>query len=134
MPTVEPDLTASRYGRRRRGLSRRAWTVIAVVGVTLGVIAAWIVAQQQTKDSFQADVVAFDVVSDHEASVTLRVLHSSGEPAECDVAAQAQDHSYVGEATIEVPRTDSAETAVTDLVATERRAVTVVVLGCRLAD
>ncbi|TNC48111.1 DUF4307 domain-containing protein [Mumia zhuanghuii] len=132
MPTTEPDLTASRYGRRRQGLSRRTWTVIAVVGVTLGVIATWIVAQQQTKDSFQADVVAFDVLSDHQTSVTLRVFHSSGKPAECDVAAQAQDRTYVGEKTIPIPRTAKGDTAVSDVITTERRAVTAIIVDCRL--
>ncbi|QMW67182.1 DUF4307 domain-containing protein [Mumia sp. ZJ1417] len=134
MPTTQPDLTASRYGRRSKGLSRRTWTVIAVVGVTLGVIAAWFVAQYQTEDSFQADVVAFDVLSDHETSVTLRVFHSSGKPAECDVAAQAQDKSYVGEKTITIPRTTTGNTATTDVVSTERRAVTVVIQECRLTS
>ncbi|MGH1561971.1 DUF4307 domain-containing protein [Mumia sp. DW29H23] len=133
MPTTDPDLSISRYGGRRR-LSRRTWTVIAVVGVTLGVIAAWFVAQYQTQDSFQADVVAYDVLSDHEISVTIRVVHPSGDPAECDVAAQAQDHSYVGEKTFRVERTDSDRTQVRDTIATERLAVTATVVECRLAD
>ncbi|MBW9206880.1 DUF4307 domain-containing protein [Mumia sp. zg.B53] len=133
MPVTDPALSTSRYGERRT-LSRRTWTVIAAVGVTLGVIAAWFVAQAQAGDSFQADVVAYKVLSDHEISVTVRVLHPSGDPALCEVAAQAEDHSYVGEATIRVDRTDTDEIQVRDVVATERRAVTATVVSCRLAD
>lgn len=133
MPTTDPDLSTSRYGGRRK-LSRRTWTVIAVIGVGLGVVAAWFVAQYQTRDAFQAGVVAYEVLSDHEISVTIRVVHPSGDPAECDVAAQARDHSYVGETTFRVERTDSDQTQVRDVVTTERPAVTATVVGCRLAD
>ncbi|WP_370618115.1 DUF4307 domain-containing protein [Mumia sp. Pv 4-285] len=133
MPSTEPDLSTTRYGGRKP-LSRRTWAIISVVGVTLGVVAAWFVSDAYNSNRFHADVMAYEVTSDHAISVTIRVDHSSGDPAQCDVAAQAADHTYVGETTFDVPRTDGDESIVTDVVATERRAVTAVVQECRLLD
>ena len=87
-----------------------------------------------SEEKFKEVNEAYEVLSDHEISVTVRVLHPSGDPASCEVAAQAEDHSYVGEATIRVDRTDTDEIQVRDVVATERRAVTATVVSCRLAD
>ncbi|MFC6148000.1 MULTISPECIES: DUF4307 domain-containing protein [Mumia] len=133
MPSTEPDLSTSRYGGRKP-LSRRTWAIISAVGITLGVVAAWFVADYATSNRFDADVMAFDATSDHTISVTIRVNHSTGDPAECDVAAQAADHTYVGETTFAIPGTDGDDSIVTDVIATERRAVTAVVQECRLLD
>ncbi|KHL10962.1 uncharacterized protein DUF4307 [Mumia flava] len=134
MSSTPSDLSTSRYGRRTAP-GRRFWIVLAVVGVGLGVLGSWWLSSwQQDQVTAAAKVVAYDVLSDHQIEVTIDAFHVDGRAAECDVAAQAVDHTYVGERTIAVPAADDDRTSVREVIDTERRAVSADVTSCRLTD
>jgi hypothetical protein len=82
----------------------------------------------------QSQVRAYDVLSEHEAQVQLRVLRENRTTeAVCRLQALAEDHAVVGEVTL--PVTDGAEDQTLQLsIRTERRATTVTSSGCTTPD
>jgi hypothetical protein len=122
------DLT-SRYGTRRR--PRWLWPVISAVGITLGIaFAAWVGFQDKP---VSAQVFNYEVVDDHQVTMTLEIHRPEPRAVSCTVFAQAADHTVVGEKTVEVPPSDE-ETILLDVtVQTELRAVNGVLRTCELA-
>ncbi|HUQ00228.1 MAG TPA: DUF4307 domain-containing protein [Aeromicrobium sp.] len=117
----------SRYGRR--GAHRWTWPVVAVIGIAVLVAwAAWVAFQPRPVD---AVLWGYDVLDDHRVRVTLELHRPQPVAVQCDVYAQAQDHSTVGERTIDIPADD--RTRVRAVITTERRAVNGVLRGCRPA-
>jgi hypothetical protein len=82
----------------------------------------------------QSQVLAFDVVSDHEAQVQLQVVRANRTTeAVCRLQALAEDHAVVGE--VLLPVTDGDEDQTVQLsIRTERRATTVSSSGCTTPD
>jgi hypothetical protein len=124
---------AYRYGMPSR-TNRLVATVMvgALVAGAFGFV-GWTVLFHGTPE-VQSQVRTFDVVSDHEAEVSLQVLreHRTTE-AVCRLQALAADHAVVGEATL--PVTDGDEDQVLSLsIRTDRRATVVTSLGCTTAD
>lgn len=120
---------SSRYGTRDR--PTWLWPVIAVIGIAVGVaFAAWVGFQDRP---VTAKVWAYEVVDDHRVDVTLDVNRPDPIDVRCTVYAQAQDHSLVGEKTVEVPAADAQQSRLTIRVQTERRAVTGVLRTCEPA-
>ncbi|AXT85801.1 DUF4307 domain-containing protein [Aeromicrobium sp. A1-2] len=117
---------SSRYGTRSR--PQWFWPAVAAVGIILGItFAAWVGFQDKP---VTARVWAYDVKDDHQVTVTLDVIRPDPLAVRCTVYAQAEDHSIVGEKTVDVPASDQEETRVTIPVETERRAVTGVLRTC----
>ena len=121
---------SSRYGSRQR--PRWFWPAIAAVGITLGVaFAAWVGFQ---KDPVTGRLWGYDVISDTRVTVTLDVVRPDPLDVTCTVYAQADDHSIVGEKTVDVPASEQEKVRVDIDIETERRAVTGVLRTCVPAD
>jgi hypothetical protein len=117
---------SSRYGTRRR--PPWFWPAIAAVGIIIGVaFAAWVGFQD---DPVTGRVWGYDVVDDHRVTVTLDVVRPDPLDVQCTVYAQAEDHSVVGEKTVDLPASTVENTRITIDVETERRAVTGVLRTC----
>ena len=121
---------ADRYGTRDR--PRWLWWVVAVVGIGLGVAwAAWIAVQERP---VTAEVYSYDVVSDEQIDLVLEVITPDPVDVTCSVYVQAQDHSIVGEKTVDLPASDERITRHTVEVLTTQRAVTGVIRSCEVTD
>ena len=82
----------------------------------------------------QSQVLAYEVVSDHEAQAEFQVVRDErSTEAICRLQALAEDHAVVGEVTL--PVTDGSEKQVLTLsIRTERQATSVTSLGCTTAE
>jgi len=121
---------SSRYGTRTR--PGWVWPVITVAGIAIGVaFAAWVGFQDRP---VTARVWGYDVVDDRRVTVTLDVARPDPIDVRCTVYAQAEDHSVVGEKTVDVPASQGEQTRLTIAVQTERRAVTGVLRTCEPAQ
>ena len=119
-----------RYGARTR--PRWVWWVVAGVGVTIGVAwSAWIAFQPRP---VTAVLWGYDVKSNTRTDLTLDVRRSDDDPARCTVYVLADDHSIVGERTVDVPPSGRTVTRVTVQVETERRGVTGKLRTCETTD
>lgn len=121
---------SSRYGSRQR--PRWFWPVIAAVGIALGIaFAAWVGFQ---KDPVTARVWGYEVKTDSEVSIKLDVVRPDPLDVTCTVYAQAEDHSIVGEKTVDIPASEQEKVRVFIDVETERKAVNGVLRTCTPAD
>ena len=121
---------SSRYGSRQR--PRWFWPTIAGVGIALGVaFAAWVGFQN---DPVTGRLWGYEVVSDSQVSVSLDVIRPDPLDVTCTVYAQADDHSIVGEKTVDIPASEDEKVRVDIDIETERRAVTGVLRTCVPAD
>ena len=119
-----------RYGRTQR--PRWFWPTIAALGIAIGIaFAAWVGFQDRP---VTARVWAYDVKDDNLVVITLDVVRPNPLAVDCTVYAQAQDHSIVGEKTIELPASPVEEQRIAIDVRTERRAVTGVLRTCTERD
>ena len=128
MPAPDTDLIAERYGRR--DTSTRPMMALAcglaVVGVAWVAWAGWV----HSSEDVTAVVTSYAVTSDTTTDVTVRIDRSTGDAVECDVYAQAADHSRVGERVLEVPAGEPGQVVTTVTITTQREAVNGVVGDC----
>jgi len=130
--TLSPEL-AERYGappRARRPLLLGIVAVLAVAGV---VWVAWVFAFHG-RPEVTSQIVAYRIGGEHAATATFTVVRRDTDvSASCLLQAQAEDHSVVGELT--VPVTSGAKSVrLEKTLRTERRAATVLLVGCNTAD
>ena len=122
----QPTDLQQRYGRTER--PRWFWPTIAIIGISIGVaFAAWVGFQDRP---ITARVWAYDVKDDNSVTITLDVVRPDPLAVRCTVYAQAEDHSIVGEKSVDLPRSTVEEQRVAIDVRTERRAVTGVLRTC----
>ena len=120
----------NRYGTRQR--PRWFWPAFAAVGISLGIaFAAWVGFQDKP---VTGRLWGYEVKNEHLVTVTLDVIRPDPLAVRCTVYAQADDHSIVGEKTVDVPSSQAEKTRVTTDVQTERKAVTGVLRTCAPAD
>ncbi len=107
-------------------------TVLALV-VTVVVLLGWAVwnAMAWSRPEVTSSLVSYDVVDDHTATATFRVVRRTSDvEASCLLRAKAADHVNVGELNVTVgPGGERAQTR-TQSLRTERLATTVEVVGC----
>jgi hypothetical protein len=121
---------SSRYGSRQR--PRWFWPTIAAIGIALGVaFAAWVGFQ---KDPVTGRLWGYEVVSDSQVAVKLDIIRPDPLDVTCTVYAQADNHSIVGEKTVDIPASEDEKVRVEIDIETERRAVTGVLRTCVAAD
>ena len=121
---------ASRYGTRRH--RRWLWAVVVTFGLGLGIAwAAWVAFQPRP---VTAELYGYDVVDDRTVEIKLNVHRPDPVAVRCTVYAQGQDHSVVGEKTVDLPPGERRTTRVVISVETEQRAVTGVLRTCQTAD
>lgn len=131
MPTSATDLTPEL--RARYGLAPVArWKVVvgALVGAALlaaGGYFGWRVANP----AVTTQVLAYQVLSAQEVTVTFTLSRPAGRTVGCVVRAQDESHHDVGYATVTVPP-GSADLIVTYPLATRASATIAEVLGCGL--
>jgi hypothetical protein len=75
----------------------------------------------------------YDVKSDHRVLVSLDLYRPEPLAVQCTIYAQADDHSVVGERTIDIRPGSREKTRVRATIVTERRAVNGVLRGCQPA-
>ena len=132
MTRPAPDL-AERYGAPSRG--RRPLVVAAVVALAVAGL-AWLLwaVLFHARPPVTSQMVGFDVDGQHAAVARYTVVRRDASvPASCLLRAFADDHSVVGERTVQV---DARAKAVnlSSTVRTERRATTVDLVGCTTRD
>jgi Domain of unknown function (DUF4307) len=124
---------AQRYGapgRMRRPLLVSG--IVLLVAAGLGWL-AWAIIFQTTP-AVNSQLVAFTVTGEHSADATFTVVRSDRDvAASCLLQAMASDHSVVGDLNVRVGRSAAAEVTLRKAVRTERRATTVVLVGCTAA-
>jgi hypothetical protein len=131
-PETLVDVTdlSTRYGSRQR--PRWFWPAVAAVGITLGIaFAAWVGFQ---KDPVTGRLWGYEVVSDSRVEVKLDVIRPDPLAVTCSVYAQAEDHSIVGEKTVDVPASGQEKVRVLIDIETERRGVNGVLRTCVPTD
>jgi hypothetical protein len=75
--------------------------------------------------------VAFDVVDEHTATMTIRVVRRDADvEASCLIRAQSSDHATVGELNVSVGPGEPTASVVEETVRTERLATSVSLVGC----
>lgn len=117
---------STRYGTRSR--PRWFWPAVAAVGIVLGIsFAAWVGFQDKP---VEGRLWGYDVKDDNNVTLTVDVIRPEPLDVRCTVYAQAEDHSIVGEKTVDVPASDTEVTRISIDVETERRAVTGVLRTC----
>ncbi len=129
-PSGERQTLQERYGVRPAA-SRRVTVALVSVVAALGLgWLGWAAWSQATPD-VSAALRSFDVVSPHEVEVVIDVHRASGDAVRCDVSAQADDHSVVGEDDVVVPAGDQGDLRVSVTLRTSRRATIATVDNCR---
>jgi hypothetical protein len=123
------DLMAQRYGRRP---ARRRWPAVAAGGILVVALLGWLAwsAWVQGTRSISAQVVSFDVVSEHRIDVTVTVSLPSGRAAQCTIQAQAEDHTVVGEEVVAVAAGTSPDTPIDARIRTDREATSASIADC----
>jgi len=130
MPSPDTDLLAERYGRTRTSKGR----VVALASVLAVVLVGWVAwaGWVHSSETVTAAVTSYSVTSETTTEVTVRIDRSSGDAVECEVYAQAADHSRVGERVLYVPAGEAGQVVTTVTVTTQREAVNGVVGDCTL--
>lgn len=119
------DLDA-RYGRRRR---RPRWVLPVVAAVLIAAGLAWVTWVALQDRPVSAEVYGYDVKGPHVTDITIDVYRSRSVALRCTVAAQAHDHSTVGELTFKLPA-KKGHTRHQLSVDTGQRAVTGIIEEC----
>jgi hypothetical protein len=115
--------------------TRRRTKQVAVAAVVLALLgwlgwAAWEHSQADVTGRLQT----FDVIDEHEVRIGVVLTRNDGQAVACDVIAQADDHTTVGEGTVTAPPGPSNQLTATATVRTDREATTATVSNCRTAD
>ena len=127
--TDPTEILATRYGADRPRRRGRALALGIVVAVALTAWAVWAAASQGGQP-IDAELTAYNVVSDHEVQVKVDVqIHDAGTTATCLVRATAEDHTVVGELNLTADQLRAAEGDWIP-VRTERRATTAELVDC----
>ncbi|MFE9251416.1 DUF4307 domain-containing protein [Streptomyces sp. NPDC007088] len=96
MTAVRPE---GRYGRSaERNADRRLTIVGSVLGVVLLVLVGWFGYSYIAGQDISAEVIKFQVVTDHEVQVHLEVRKDDGVKGYCTMRSQSEDGAEVGRA------------------------------------
>jgi|SRR5699024_10913192 len=132
MSRPNPDLAATRYGRRQRRVPRRVWVIATAILVCAGAAWSWWASQSFSDEPVTAQVRSFDVQSEHRTGITLQVRRNADGPATCEVYAEAMDQAVVGERTVKVPSSAEDVQVVSSVITTNRRAANADVRSCQM--
>ena len=131
MTTPGPARPAGRYddGGRR---SRRGPVALAVV--LAGAFGAWVLwaALGASTPDVRSDLLGFTVPDAGSARARIEVTADARSAVICTLQAQDRDHAPVGVTRATLPAGSDATRRATVVVRTRGRAVTVVIVGCRL--
>ncbi len=132
MPSQAPeDPLVARYGGAGTGRRR---LVIALVAVIVAVFLGWVAWATwfHATPKISSDLISFEIVDDHEAVARFGVQRADDSVVgTCTLQAVAEDHTTVGQLAFPVPDGPAPlKQTLTQTLRTERRAVSVELLGC----
>lgn len=118
------------------GAAPHGWLVGLIGGVLLAGLVGWLAwaGLHQQRTSVQSTVVGYTVVGDHAVRIRYLVTRDPDRPVRCTLEAQDSYHEPVGRVDVAVPTGGPQEAQRSGTVATTRRAVTGLVVGCRYTD
>ncbi len=119
-----------RYGVRPPNQRRLALVAVAAVVLFLLGWLGW-AAWEHSRPDVGGRLRSYDVVSAHEVHVVVELSRPAGESVVCDVTAQAEDHSTVGEAQVRAPAGTETVVRVTTVIRTDREATSASLSNCR---
>jgi Domain of unknown function (DUF4307) len=135
LDSTEPadPLLDERYGTPPRW-SRLIIVVVVALLTTAGV--TWVIwaGLAHSSPPVSAQLRTYEVRGAHATDVTLVLDRSDGDAVRCEVYAQSENRTIVGERTIEVPAGDPGTTTVEATIDTERRAVSGALRSCEVTD
>ncbi|WP_409237938.1 DUF4307 domain-containing protein [Streptomyces sp. PA5.6] len=133
LPEGHPQgLPEGRYGRSRtadEAADRKLKIVGSVLGVVLLGVVGWFGYDYINGAKLSAEVIKFDVVSDHAVKAHLEVRKDSGAKGYCTLRSQAESGDEVGRKDFRFDEhTDRIDRVVT--LRTTKKATSVELLGC----
>jgi hypothetical protein len=131
MTTSGPARPAGRYGDRARRPRPAMVAVLVVVVAAFGGWVLWAALGAATPD-IRSDVVGFRIIDADSMRASIEVSADAGRPVTCTVQAQDRNHEPVGVARSTLSADGDATRHAEVVIRTRSRAVTVVILGCRL--
>ena len=131
--TVRRQTLEERYGVESPTRRRTKQVVVAAVALALLGWLGW-AAWEHSQSDVTGELKTFEVIDEHEVRVAVELTRHDGQAIVCDVVAQADDHTTVGEGTVTAPAGPSSHLTVTASVRTDREATSATVSNCRTAD
>lgn len=131
MAPVAPARPPGRYddgGRRPRAA---AVVAIVVLACAFGAWVLWAAVGAATPD-VRSELQGFTVLDDSRARVSITATADHRTPVTCTVEAEDRNREPVGVTRVRLEAGAQATRAATSVVRTRSRAVTVVIVGCRL--
>jgi hypothetical protein len=130
--TAAPVFPPGRYGRRRAPRRARRWlpAVVALVAVVAGLALTLRLHQQYGEGAYDAALVRYTDVTDHQVVVHFRVNLPAGKSATCTVRARNRAGVEVGRADVRVPPSRDERPLISYRLATSERPVSGEIRGC----
>ena len=122
---------AGRYDERPRRLGRGPVAAIVVLATVFGSWVVWAALGAATPD-VRSQLVAFRLVSDRAVTARIEVTADARRAVTCTVQAEDKTREPVGVRRLTVPAGTDGTRRASTTVSTRARAVTVVLVGCRL--
>jgi hypothetical protein len=131
MTTSGPARPAGRYGDRGR---RPRPVMVAALVVLVAAFGGWVLwaALGAATPDVRSDVVGFRIVDADSVRAQIEVSADAGRRVTCTVQAQDRNHEPVGVVRTTVASGSAGTRRATVVVRTRSRAVTAVIVGCRL--
>lgn len=125
------DVLQRRYGATRT----RRWPAVVAIGILASLGVGWVVwvALDHSDRALSYELSGYDVVSQNKTVVSIELARENGAAVECEVYAQAEDHSTVGERIVTVPAGKPGTVRLDEPIRTDRKAVNGVLRTCRPA-
>lgn len=133
MSQSQTELMDARYGSNRNRRRDRAFGIFVAGAAILG-FGGWSIGYAVWQaSSVTGTVIAYKVIDENSAKVSLQVVRATQAAVECDVRALAADFGVVGFKTVTFAAGQEDSPTLTDItVRTTHRAVSADVKNCRL--
>jgi uncharacterized protein DUF4307 len=131
MAPAAPTRPPGRYGDPRRRLHPVAVAAIVLLAGAFGAWVLWAALGAATPD-VRSELQSFRVVDDSRVRVSIEATADHRSPVICTVQAEDRNREPVGVTRVTLAPGQRATRATTTVVRTRSRAVTAVIVGCRL--
>jgi hypothetical protein len=131
MAPALPTRPPGRYDDPQRRPRPAAVAAIVVLAAAFGAWVLWAALGAATPD-VRSELRSFTVLDDSQARVSIEATADHRSPVTCTVQAEDRNREPVGVARVTLAPGEKATRAASTVVRTRSRAVTVVIIGCRL--